>query len=302
MTSAVGLRTIVVAIDESEASENARAWAASMARMHDARLIVTHVARMVAANVVPDASEALAAPASVEADATPIVGIDLDAVVEALRSAGVRADAVLAGPSIGSATDAILDVVSGCEADLLVVGTEPRSGLGRLLVGSTAVDLLRAAPCAVMIVPLAADHAARRLSRVLVPTDLSDAAAAAFPFVHRVLRAADHATLVLLTAGLEPLYPLTLDEVAMHAAAQLEELASTLREPGIDVDVVIRAERPADAIVSEAEARPVDMVVMGTHGRSGLRRLALGSTTEQVVRSASCPILTVRPLAGPGAL
>jgi len=289
-----GLSTIVLAIDESEASENARAWAASLAHMHGARLVVTHVPRVPLASSATEPYDSLTAPVAMP-DVEPIATIDVDAVVVSLRDAGVRADAVVARPSLGSATEALLEVVGRSAADLLVVGTEPRSGLARALFGSTAVDLLREAPCPVLIVPLAADHAAHALSQVLVPTDLSAAAAAAFPIVQRVLRPAEHSKLVLLTAGIEPLYPLTIDEVTSHTAAQLEELASTLRESGVEVDVVIRDENAVDAIVGEAERRPVDLVVMGTHGRSGLRRLALGSTTEQVVQQAPCPILTVRP-------
>lgn len=288
------LRTIVVAIDESEASENARAWAASLSSMHGARLVVTHVARIPLSGMASESYEPLTVPVAVP-EPEPMASIDVGAVVRALRSSGVRAEAASPDPVLGAPTEAVLEVVRAYDADLLVTGSAPHSALSRMLFGSTAISLLRAAPCPVLVVPLAADHAARRLERVLVPTDLSDAAAAAFPIVHRVLGRADRSTLVLLTAGLEALYPLTLDEVAARTAAQLEELASTLREPGLDVDVVIRSEKPVDAIVDEAEQRPVDLVVMGTHGRSGLRRLALGSTTEQVVQSAPCPILTVRP-------
>jgi len=289
-----GLGTIVLAIDDAESSERARAWAASLARMHAARLVVTHASRVPPASIAPETYETPMAPVAVP-EVEPVATVDVGAVVAGLHDAGVDAEAVRAGPSLGAPTEAVLEVVRQCAADLLVVGTAARSGLARAVFGSTAVALLRAAPCPVLIVPLAADHAARAPSRVLVPTDLSDAAAAAYPIVHRVLRPAARSTLILLTAGLEPLYPLTRDEVARHTAAQLEALASTLRAPGVEVDVVIRDEQAVDAIVGEAERRPVDLVVMGTHGRSGLRRLALGSTTEQVVERAPCPILTVRP-------
>lgn len=63
--------------------------------------------------------------------------------------------------------------------------------------------------------------------------------------------------------------------------------------------VVTVGESTADAILEAAREASVDLVVMGTHGRSGLRRLILGSVAEQVVRRADCPVLTVRSRSAP---
>jgi len=59
-------------------------------------------------------------------------------------------------------------------------------------------------------------------------------------------------------------------------------------------DVEITTGHPAEAIVRTAEARKADLIVMGTHGRTGLQHVLLGSTAEKVVRLAPCPVLTVR--------
>jgi nucleotide-binding universal stress UspA family protein len=53
--------------------------------------------------------------------------------------------------------------------------------------------------------------------------------------------------------------------------------------------------RPADQILERAETIKADMIIMGTHGRSGLAHMLLGSVTEEVARAASCPVLTIRP-------
>lgn len=65
--------------------------------------------------------------------------------------------------------------------------------------------------------------------------------------------------------------------------------------PGLEVDGLIYEGRPADKIVEIAKERDVDMIVMGTHGRAGLDRLFFGSVANEVVRSAKCPVMTIRP-------
>jgi nucleotide-binding universal stress UspA family protein len=75
------------------------------------------------------------------------------------------------------------------------------------------------------------------------------------------------------------------------AAAKAEAEAAA---PGVPVDTVLLAGRPAHEIVALAEARGIDLVVVGTHGRTGLRRAVLGSVAEHVVRSAPCPVLVFR--------
>jgi nucleotide-binding universal stress UspA family protein len=70
--------------------------------------------------------------------------------------------------------------------------------------------------------------------------------------------------------------------------------------------VIVRAAKPAEAIVHYAKEHNVDLVVMGTHGRRGFAHMVMGSVTERVVRTAPCPVLTVRhperDFVGPDAL
>jgi nucleotide-binding universal stress UspA family protein len=66
------------------------------------------------------------------------------------------------------------------------------------------------------------------------------------------------------------------------------------RAPGVAIEHLLIEANPAAAIVTIAEEQPCDLIVMGTHGRTGLTRLVLGSVAEQVVRSADCPVLTVK--------
>lgn len=65
--------------------------------------------------------------------------------------------------------------------------------------------------------------------------------------------------------------------------------------PGKDVQTLVYEGRPAEKIVETAKELGVDMIVMGTHGREGLDRLFFGSVANEVVRTAECPVLTIRP-------
>lgn len=83
--------------------------------------------------------------------------------------------------------------------------------------------------------------------------------------------------------------------------AHVEDLAERLRKDGIPTTAHVRIGRPADEIVQfledqRAAGQPFDVVVMGTHGRTGLRHLVAGSVTERVVRISPVPVMTIRHL------
>ena len=71
-------------------------------------------------------------------------------------------------------------------------------------------------------------------------------------------------------------------------------MAEELRQQGFEVATLAREGFPPEVILGEAEAAGADLIAMGTHGRTGLAHLVLGSTAERVVQRANCPVLTVR--------
>lgn len=84
------------------------------------------------------------------------------------------------------------------------------------------------------------------------------------------------------------------EEMRRHAEAEMEKLASAPDLEGRSVQSSLREGIPSQEILSMAEEIGADLIVMGTHGRTGLEHLVLGSTAERVVRMAPCPVLTVR--------
>jgi nucleotide-binding universal stress UspA family protein len=81
---------------------------------------------------------------------------------------------------------------------------------------------------------------------------------------------------------------------------KLKELLHRLQPsaPGVRMDCRVAKGVAAEAIVDAAQDTPCDLIVMGTHGRTGLGRAFMGSVAEQVLRTASCPVITVRATAG----
>jgi nucleotide-binding universal stress UspA family protein len=126
----------------------------------------------------------------------------------------------------------------------------------------------------------AADRPART---ILVPTDFSDTAQAAVR-VARTYAAA-------LSAGVHLLHIAARDEQA--TTALLTDEANAFG-PGIGVTTAVRFGDPAHAIAEYARGHGIELIVMGTHGRTGVSRALLGSVAERVVRKAPCPVLTVR--------
>ncbi len=143
-----------------------------------------------------------------------------------------------------------------------------------------------------------------RVQTVLVPLDGSAVAEAALPMAEEVLRDNSDATLVLMRAtsvmALPVIDPVEAEVAAVREAeAYLEKVAARMRERGIrQVVTSVWYGSAATSIVEAARARKADLIVMCTHGRSGIGRLVLGSVAESVVRGTSTPILLVR---APGA-
>jgi nucleotide-binding universal stress UspA family protein len=140
--------------------------------------------------------------------------------------------------------------------------------------------------------------------KIVVATDFSDGAAAAEARTLELARALDAEVLFVHVAVETPLYsegrfsPASARNVfeaqRRWAADTLNERVATAETLGVSASQVVKVGLPGSEIVKTAEEEKADMVVMGTHGRSGLSRLLLGSVAERVIRAAPCPVLTVR--------
>jgi nucleotide-binding universal stress UspA family protein len=143
-----------------------------------------------------------------------------------------------------------------------------------------------------------------RPMRILVPADFSPTSELALQYALDIAPAGAwiHVLHVIDEAGLLAAYPdgmyvelpAARDELIAAAEGQLAALVRKVVPPNIVVTTEAVVGRPVTQIAETAKTRAADLIVMGTHGRGALAHLMMGSVTERVVRTAQCPVLTVR--------
>ncbi|MDH7568908.1 MAG: universal stress protein [Armatimonadota bacterium] len=143
------------------------------------------------------------------------------------------------------------------------------------------------------------------LRHILCPTDFGDLSTLALAHAARLAERAQARLTVLYADLFLPPREFTAAQADVLARSLQKERAAAERAlrryvaehvpENVAVDTVVATAWPADAILAEADRRKADVVVMGTHGRSGLNRLVMGSVTERVLNEARTPVLAVRP-------
>ena len=204
----------------------------------------------------------------------------------------------------------IIATAQELEADLIVIATHGHGGFKRLTLGSTTEKIIRHAPCPVLVVreatrgPIKTAAEGIVLEKILVPVDFSECASegAKYASVFATRVGAD----LLLTHVInppdymavegtivEPDSPQLIETALLDAEDELDKMENFLPLIGISAETQVAVGTPIDKL-AEASARPdVDMVIISTHGYTGLRHALLGSTAEQLVRLAHCPVLVV---------
>jgi nucleotide-binding universal stress UspA family protein len=144
-----------------------------------------------------------------------------------------------------------------------------------------------------------------RLRRILHPTDFSRASGAAFARALAMAKA-DRAELVVLhvLSAVQPalgegyISPRTVEAIEASARGAgekgLKRLVARAKKAGVRARALVREGIPHAEIIRAAERQRADLIVIGTHGRTGLARMLLGSVAARVVSLAQCPVLTVR--------
>jgi nucleotide-binding universal stress UspA family protein len=275
-------RVILLPSDESAGAEGARAVAEALASRFGATLHDLYVAEVLDSSAEYEwpadiglAPPAPAGPASPAASRT------------------VRALRISDSPGRG-----ILTYAREVGADLIVMGTHGRDGLERLVRGSTSEHVLRRADCPVLLVPPTADTRSFAADRIVAAYDFSapasGALATAVELAGTLGLPLDLLHVVEVTYVSSPYGPVTapVDYEALRRRAA--RLLSAVASSG-----TVRP-RPATRVGSAVEetlehARDVraSLIVVGSHGRRGVRRLVLGSVAEGIARRAPCPVLVV---------
>lgn len=297
----MGLETILVGVDFSTTSEQTCQHALAIARHAGARLVLAH------ATALPEQPEGL--PPSMQDTAAAFLSILRGRAAEAQRDLAELGDRLTGqGAEIsqllidGFADDALVHTAAELHADLVVTGSHGRRGVGRVLLGSVAERVVRGAACPVLV----ARGEPTPYRTVCVATDFTEAAEHGIDLAIAI--AAPDATIDILHFWDAPPVP------RGHATDEVDETVAEIRagmivhgeergaqmiearggDRGGRLRYHLREGDPTDGITHWAAEARCDLVVVGGHGRRGLRRLLLGSVAEATVRQAPCSVLVAR--------
>jgi nucleotide-binding universal stress UspA family protein len=298
-------KRILCPVDFSPTSLHAIDHAAAIARWYQASITALHVYDPV---VMPVPGLPVPAERVSEADVARVHG----EVVASLEAATIADLDVHVLVDVGKPAPCILDRADTLGADLIVMGTHGTSGFEHLVLGSVAEKVLRKASCAVLTVP---PHATRTSSlpfrRVLCAIDFSEWSLRAFEFARSLAQESQAgltAVAVIEWPWPEPPAPVFAELPAEQAVAlsnyrrqretatmeRLTRLAGQPATTGVAFEPRISHGKPHVEILRTAADIGADLIVIGIHGRNMLDLQVFGSTTNQVVRQATCPVLTLR--------
>ncbi len=184
--------------------------------------------------------------------------------------------------------------------ELIVVGSHGHSGFVDSLLGSTAQKLMRLSKVPLMIVPEKEKHQAFAFQNILVPTDFSNAGLKAIRLGIQMAQSWGSTLHVLHIIDLKALWEM--QKTAGYLIPRIGEsldvaptIKKLLEQEGYSGESRLATlfGDPNEEILNYAEEHKIDFIVMGAHGRKGLNRVLIGSTTASVVRHASIPVISV---------
>jgi nucleotide-binding universal stress UspA family protein len=289
-------------VDFSEPSRHAAEHAIVVAGFYGARITALHVHSPV---FLPVPGLALASPAVdpvLDAATRQQIEQDVRALFTPAEAAGVPVDVRV---EVGVAIDRILECARGIDADLIVLGTHGAGGFQHLVLGSVTEKVLRKASCPVLTVPPRAQTtSALPFKRLLCPVDFSEPSKAALETALSIAQEAD-ADLVILHVVEWPgpdephvFPPFDVPEYRVYrerdATGQIEALVPEDARNWCRPSIRVGHGKAYREILGAAAESSADLIVMGVHGRNALDVALFGSTTNQVVRRATCPVMTIR--------
>jgi nucleotide-binding universal stress UspA family protein len=294
---------VVVPLDHSDVSEAALPLATYLAQRRGIPMTLVHVLEM--------SPEFMAYSEGVS---------EVDALLELERGSqqylsgiaegisGVQVDTVVLR---GRPARQLIEYVDGLENPLIVMSSHGHSGFRRMVVGSVAARVVQASPAPVMLVRATEEGAEikvpSQIRRVVVPLDGSGFAEHALHATYDLVTREDIAVRLVRVPEIAA-YPATMYGAASYEAVDaymdamrtesqtyLEEVAARLKDREGEVSWELRDGAASAAILAAAKEFDADLIAMASHGRTGFRRILMGSVTEQVLREAEIPVLVVGP-------
>ena len=183
----------------------------------------------------------------------------------------------------GEAYSEIVDAAAAKNVDMVVIGRRGKTGLAKLFMGEVAAKVIGHAPCRVLVVPKASKIEFKNL---LVATDGSEHSEQAVAEAIGIAKCCGSELLILSAMRDE-----SEQKEAQTVVSKAAELA---QKEGVSAETLTPVGRSYDVIVETAGGRGVDLIVMGTYGKTGLKKMFMGSSTEKVIGHAGCAVLVVK--------
>lgn len=274
------LKHILFATDGSDYSDGAQRVAIDLAKRCNARLTVMTIV-LTTQDLEGVGTHGLREQLESEAQAR------IDAVMRAAQAAGVSSDTLLVYGE--DPHQEIINTANALQPSLIVLGRRGKRGLARFMVGHATAHVAGNAPCNVLMVPRTGQAWSQR---ILLATDGSAHSLAAAQAAQAVAEQC-RMPVTVVSATTKSHSP----ERKAEALASVEEISRTLQAAGIASDTLVNEGRPDEVVIEAAAQRQADLIVVGSHGRTGLSRLLLGSISERIMGQAQCPVLIARAAA-----
>ena len=293
-----GIRNILFATDFSECSEAPKQVAEMFAKEYGAELTVLYVIEPAAINIPSFFKHAPIAPVYEQ------VRNSVEEQMSMQFTKSQRRKIKISGKiEQGGIVDTINKYADKLNADFIMMGTHGRLGLNLAIMGSVAEKVVRTSSIPVMTVRVSDKKP--RIRNILFTTDFSKYSFKALPYaiaIAKRFKAKLFQVYVMEPVGFDPAKPhkhYPDDNLSDYIETSALDLFQKLRKEtdtgSLDVSQeVIAGFAPHIEILEYIDEKDIDLVVMATHGHSGLKQLFTGSTTERVVRLASCPVLSVK--------
>jgi len=288
----VNTERLLLAAESSEFSEGAIREAIRLAKRCGSKLT--------ALSVIESNSEyASTAPAILEKMEKEILAY-LDGVKARAKQEGVDCETVTYEGE--DSYKYIVEEAVKQKSTMIIMGRRGKKGFRRLVMGSTTSWTIGHATCSVMVVPRAAQV---DFKSIVVATDGSNYSNAAASEAIGIAKRNNAKLTVLAVVPADIAMPTDIDFAALQrdklsdqemqsAEKNAKAVKEAAQKAGVEAQAFVMSGKPADAIIEIAKDKSADLIVVGSHGRTGLDRLLMGSVTERVIVMSSCAVLAVK--------
>jgi hypothetical protein len=267
------MEKLLIATDGSEYSKSALREAINLAKICSSKLIAVSVVKTIPEfeDLVPQVIDKIEKEASEH----------LDSIKKIASKEGIDCEIMLHLSE--EPYQDIVDVAEKNKVNIIIVGTHGRTGLKRLMMGSVTAKVIGHSPCNVLVIPL---HAKVECRSILIATDGSRYSDAAASEAIGIAKKCGSSFIVLSVASS--------DAEIQSAEDNVKKVVELAEKEGIKTEGITVKGKPYEAIVETAKQKHADLVIVGSHGRTGLDRLLMGSVTERVIGHSESAVLVVK--------